>query len=291
VDAQGAGQESEGGEPGAAAPDAAPPAPEAPKPDNDIIQWPDEGPAKKELWEIAPQHEWEKEERGYIFEERLEKATQMKDVGNEHFRAGEWDLALRRYKRALYHGHIDEMQMFDLGEKHKADVHAVEVPCKLNLAFCISRMHELGEPLDAGSLDQAEEAINEVIKIQPANGKAFFRRGQVALLQLDLPKAREALDTAQKLAGSGGGVREAKARLKELERDERKRDRAMFSGTLQKKSLHQEQEARQQKMDLYRGYVTTVGRVVFFPITFPVMQLWMLLCFLVRLLRRKEKAQ
>jgi len=65
----------------------------------------------------------------------------------------------------------------------------------------------------------------------------------------------------------------------------------MFSGTLQKKSLHQEQEARQQKMDLYRGYVTTVGRVVFFPITFPVMQLWMLLCFLVRLLRRKEKAQ
>ena len=46
-------------------------------------------------------------------------------------------------------------QMFDLSDKHKEDVHAVSVPCKLNLAFCIIRMTELGEPLDTGSLDQA----------------------------------------------------------------------------------------------------------------------------------------
>jgi hypothetical protein len=44
--------------------------------------------------------------------------------------------------------------MFDLGDNHKADVHAVHVPCKLNLAACIIRMSELGEPLDAGALDQ-----------------------------------------------------------------------------------------------------------------------------------------
>ena len=44
---------------------------------------------------MEPVHDWEKEERGYIFETRLEKATEMKDAGNEHFRAGEWDLALR----------------------------------------------------------------------------------------------------------------------------------------------------------------------------------------------------
>jgi hypothetical protein len=47
----------------------------------------------------------------YIFEERLERALQMKGIGNQHFQAGEWELALRRYRRAIYYSHIDEMQV------------------------------------------------------------------------------------------------------------------------------------------------------------------------------------
>ena len=35
------------------------------------------------------------------------------------------------------------------------------VPCKLNLAFCIVRMTELGEPLDAGALDQVLDPSSE----------------------------------------------------------------------------------------------------------------------------------
>ena len=41
------------------------------------------------------------------------------------------------------------------------------------------------------------------------------------LLQADLPKAKEALDTAEKLAGGGGGVREAKQKLRELMKEVR----------------------------------------------------------------------
>ena len=52
-------------------------------------------------------------------------------------------------------------QMFDLGERHEANVHAVLVPCKLNLAFCIVRMTELGEPLDARALDQVLDPPSE----------------------------------------------------------------------------------------------------------------------------------
>ena len=32
--------------------------------DNDIIRWPDEGPPKKEVWEVEPRYDWEKDERG-----------------------------------------------------------------------------------------------------------------------------------------------------------------------------------------------------------------------------------
>lgn len=71
--------------------------------------------------------DWETDERGYIFEERLEVGTRHKDFGNEHFKRGEWDLALRRYERALYHCTFDPMQMFDLMDKHKAAAYAVQV--------------------------------------------------------------------------------------------------------------------------------------------------------------------
>ena len=41
--------------------------------------------------------DWEAEERSFIFERRLERAVQLKEVGNGHFRASEWDAALRRW--------------------------------------------------------------------------------------------------------------------------------------------------------------------------------------------------
>mmetsp|Transcript_63457 Transcript_63457/g.141511 ORF Transcript_63457/g.141511 Transcript_63457/m.141511 type:complete len:202 (-) Transcript_63457:652-1257(-) len=188
---------------------------------DDILKWPDDELIKKEVWQVEARYEWEEEERGYIFEERLERALQMKGIGNQHFQAGEWELALRRYRRAIYYSHIDEMQMFDLGDNHKADVHAVHVPCKLNLAACIIRMSELGEPLDAGALDQAEEVVSEVIKIQPENAKAHYRRGQIKLLQGDLAKAKEAINIAEKLSGGRGDVREAKQKLWEMMKEVR----------------------------------------------------------------------
>jgi hypothetical protein len=79
--------------------------------------------------EVAPRvlEDWETDERGYIFEERLEVGTRHKDVGNEHYKRGEWDLALRRYERALYHCTFDPMQMYDLMDKHKAAAYAVQV--------------------------------------------------------------------------------------------------------------------------------------------------------------------
>ena len=72
---------------------------------------------------------WETDERGYVFEERLATAAEHKDRGNEHFKAGEWQIALRRYERALYHCAFDPMQMYDLMEKHKAAAYAVS-PCR-----------------------------------------------------------------------------------------------------------------------------------------------------------------
>ena len=63
--------------------------------------------------------DWEAEERSFIFERRLERAVQLKEVGNGHFRAAEWDAALRRYKKALYHSECDQLQTMDLMDHHR----------------------------------------------------------------------------------------------------------------------------------------------------------------------------
>ena len=75
----------------------------------------------------AQSEDWEHDSRAYIFEERLETGTMHKDIGNEHFKRGEWEVALRRYERALYHCTFDPMQMYDLMEKHKSAAYAVQV--------------------------------------------------------------------------------------------------------------------------------------------------------------------
>ena len=102
--------------------------------DDDIIRWPDEPPPPPEMWAIPPVHDWETEDRGFVFESRLEDGEGHKAKGNEHFRAEEWELALRRFKRAIYCSHFDELQMYDLNDHHKEAAYDIQVaPCKLSL--------------------------------------------------------------------------------------------------------------------------------------------------------------
>ena len=81
------------------------------------------------------------------------------------------------------------------------------------------------EDLPDGSVNHAVDAINEVLKCKPKEPKVHFRRGQVLMLQQDLPGARHALNECRKLGGNPSGLREALIKLKGLEQAERARER------------------------------------------------------------------
>ena len=70
---------------------------------------------------------------------------QLKEVGNGHFRAAEWDAALRRYKKALYHSECDQLQTMDLMDHHREQLFDVQVPVKLNLAACLLKIAEAAQ--------------------------------------------------------------------------------------------------------------------------------------------------
>jgi len=253
------------------------------KPYDDVIRWPDEAPPPPEIWEIAPVHDWEKEERSYIFESRLESAANHKAIGNDHFKSSEWELALRRYKRAIYESHFDEMQMYDLMDHHKETAWDIQVPCKLNLAACIVRMTEdRSDVLPEGSLDHAVQAIGEVLKARPKEAKAYFRRGQVLMLQGDLSGARESLNEAAKLQGKGGAVRDALVKLAELEKAERQRQKAMFGGKIQTTSVHKAQEAAEAVQLARRAMAYKVFRAITLPFTLPFDALFSMALAVVR---------
>ena len=259
--------------------------PHQPKQDPDIIRWPDEPPPPPEMWDIEPRFDWEREARGYIFEDRLATAAKHKEQGNVHFREGDWELALRRYKRAIYFCHFDEMQMHDLSDHHRETAHDIQVPCKLNLTACIVKMHEANvDSMPEGSLDHAVLAIEEVLKARPKEPKGFFRKGQVLMIQGDLSGARAALDEAAKLGG-GSRVREAYTRLKELEKEERERQRALYAGRLQPMSVHKLAEERISQRSARSDLAWRSFRFLTLPLAAPLQALWQLAVYLVGLMR------
>ena len=243
----------------------------------DLIKFPDEEKPPPEVWEIEPKYDWEREERGYIFEERIEMAGVHKDIGNEHFQKEEWDLALRRYRRAIYYCQFDEMQMHDFMDHHRETTHQIQMTSKLNLTQCILRMYEMDhEDLPEGSLHQAIDAINEVKECKPNEPKVHYRRGQVLMLQEDLPGARGALNECKR-CGGGPGLREAFERLRGLEKDERERARKLYGGKIQTTAIHKAEEAILAAQDARRAKLRAVARALSLPLTAPfllLLRLW-----------------
>lgn len=106
---------------------------------------------------VPVMEDWETDERGYIFEERLAKGEEHKSAGNEHFRRGEWQAAIKRYKRAIYHADFDAAQMFDMMDHHRDMAHATQIPCKLNYVLCILKMRDAGLSLEAYTTTAGDE--------------------------------------------------------------------------------------------------------------------------------------
>ena len=95
------------------------------------------------------------------------------------------------------------------------------------------------------------------------------------MLQLNLPAARNDLDEARRLGGSTKELRAAHLKLRQLEKEERARERAMYGGKIQPKSFASMERERETK----KAKLVRILSVPLLPITYPCKQIYAALAF------------
>eukprot|EP00802_Teleaulax_amphioxeia_P021883 Tamp_22276.p1 GENE.Tamp_22276~~Tamp_22276.p1 ORF type:complete len:347 (+),score=101.94 Tamp_22276:2-1042(+) len=219
------------------------------------LLYPEEKVAMKDPAEaLLEPGDWKKSDM--FFEYRVKEGEELKTKGNGHFKAGEYAEAAVWYRKGIYYAGFDESQFnFELQDIHREQVCKVVVPLRLNYALCLLKdtYHPLRPPLPSLQ-DRFREAIehcNEVLamfnnkeaelKLQEADRvKALYRRALARLAAHDhklvlgdLDKAKDDLAEALKAEPGNKDIRRELGTLKAKEKEEKERQRKVWSGMLE----------------------------------------------------------
>jgi hypothetical protein len=193
-------------------------------------------PAEPKFWQDDEADEFDNLRksvpRSYIFEERLAAAARCKDEGNALLNDGEYADAHARYEEGLYHVDFDEFQRMELMEEHTAALFAVRLPLLLNSVLCALRMHPAGS--GDTRLTIAETRCDEVLKREPGNTKAQFRRAQLHVRAGDDAAAKALLEALCKAQPAKRAFRAELQALTEAMRASRKTQDAFWSDAVKK---------------------------------------------------------
>ncbi|KAF5830730.1 hypothetical protein DUNSADRAFT_14112 [Dunaliella salina] len=167
---------------------------------------------------------------GLLFEERLERAEQRRVQGNQLFTEGRYQEALSKYAVAL--SYMDEDFMIQLEGFYEDKAKQVKLPIHLNMAMCQLRSKDF---------QTAIYNCSEVLKIEPGNAKALFRRGTArhALGQTEL--ALPDLQAAAEKSPKDAAIARELAALHNTLRQERKATASLFKGRLPPPTQNQQQ--------------------------------------------------
>lgn len=156
-----------------------------------------------------------------MYEERMARVKEHRQIGNGLFRGGDVAGAAREYEMTL--SFLTDDMMMQLFGKYVEEANSEKLPAHLNLSACYLKLERYND-----AIDQAGRALG----VEPKNPKAFYRRGRAkqALGQDD--GAKEDLLKALKHSPDGNDPAIRKA-LRELDVEEGRKARArkgMFDG-------------------------------------------------------------
>ncbi|KAK9807368.1 hypothetical protein WJX73_007775 [Symbiochloris irregularis] len=156
----------------------------------------------------------------------VDAAAQIRAAGNDLFKQGQYQAASHAYCKAISYldpgvigGHEDRLLDEELQELEK-----LQQPCLLNRAACCLKL---------GDVAEVTSLCNQVLKEDPENAKALFRRGQASLLAKAHDDALADLRSAAQLAPTDRGIREALHTAKQGISKDRDRQKAIYARMLQ----------------------------------------------------------
>ncbi|KAJ9532937.1 hypothetical protein QJQ45_018036, partial [Haematococcus lacustris] len=130
-----------------------------------------------------------------MYEERLERAEKRRLTGNQLFAEGKYREAMGKYATAL--SYLDEDFMMQLEGFYEDKANEVKVPIHLNMAACQLRIKDY---------HTAVYNCSEVLKLQPGNVKALFRRGTARHALGQTEGAKADLTAAAEKVGLGADL-------------------------------------------------------------------------------------
>jgi len=118
---------------------------------------------------------------------KYEKAIAEKETGTEFFKKGDW-------KKAMYHYHCSRnyiIGLFGLDAKNELNAKQLNIVLLNNLALCNSKL---------GKNERAVQLLDQVLKEEPNNVKALFRRGKAHTLLKHYGDAQDDLEAALRIS-------------------------------------------------------------------------------------------
>merc|ERR1712048_330176 len=141
-------------------------------------------------------------------DEKLSIGTARKEVGSDLFRKGRLELALGRYKKVgeLFN-YVDNLK-----EENKSKAKELKKLAELNQAACHLKLK---------NFEEAKKSCNNVIKDDPSNVKALFRRAQC---DIEFNNFQECLRDLKKVIQIEPQNRAARALLQDAKAGQKKED-------------------------------------------------------------------
>ncbi|KAJ9533675.1 hypothetical protein QJQ45_026732 [Haematococcus lacustris] len=154
-----------------------------------------------------------------MYEERLERAEKRRLTGNQLFAEGKYREAMGKYATAL--SYLDEDFMMQLEGFYEDKANEVKVPIHLNMAACQLRIKDY---------HTAVYNCSEVLKLQPGNVKALFRRGTARHALGQTEGAKADLAAAAEKSPDDKAIRAELQALRQTLRAEREAEATLFKG-------------------------------------------------------------
>ncbi|XP_066429682.1 peptidyl-prolyl cis-trans isomerase D [Eleutherodactylus coqui] len=144
-------------------------------------------------------------------------AEDVKNIGNNLFKAQNWDMAIKKYNKALRY--VESCKDVT-GDDNIAKLNPIAVSCNLNIAAC---------KLKVSDFRAAIESCHEALEIDPSNTKALYRRAQGWQGLKDYEQALEDLKKAHELAPEDKAIGSEILRVKQRIKEQKEKEKAVYA--------------------------------------------------------------